>query len=43
MSDDEFPSADRVAGYPHPRETRRIFGQDTAVDAFLDAWLPGAG
>ncbi|MEM7211541.1 MAG: DNA polymerase III subunit delta' [Pseudomonadota bacterium] len=32
------PEPDRVPGYPHPRETRYMFGQDTAQRSFLDAW-----
>ncbi len=37
----ETPEPDRVAGYPHPRETRRLFGQDEAERAFLAAWAEG--
>ncbi|MCB2110194.1 MAG: DNA polymerase III subunit delta' [Defluviimonas sp.] len=41
MSATEFPEADRVEGAPHPRETRRLIGQEAAEAAFLDAF--GAG
>ncbi|MHA6262589.1 DNA polymerase III subunit delta' [Arenibacterium sp. CAU 1754] len=37
MSDD-FPPPDQAPGAPHPRETQRIFGQDAAQAAFLDAF-----
>ncbi len=36
MSDDA-PEPDRLPGAPHPRETPRLFGQDAAQAAFLDA------
>ena len=29
--------SDRVPGAPHPRETRRLVGQDAAVAAFTQA------
>ena len=32
---------DRVPGAPHPRETARLFGQDAAEAAFLDAFTSG--
>ncbi|WP_299363879.1 DNA polymerase III subunit delta' [uncultured Paracoccus sp.] len=32
-----LPEADRVPGFPHPRETRRVVGQDHAVAEFVDA------
>ncbi|HUF57292.1 MAG TPA: DNA polymerase III subunit delta', partial [Thermohalobaculum sp.] len=32
------PEPDRVPGYPHPRETPRLFGQEAAEAAFLAAW-----
>ena len=38
---DDIPAADRIAGYPHPRDTTQIFGQDPAVNAFLTAWGRG--
>ena len=39
MSDaGEQPEPDRVPGHPHPRETRRLFGQATAEQGFLAAW-----
>jgi len=37
----EPPEPDRVAGHPHPRETRRLFGQETAEQDFLAAWGEG--
>lgn len=37
MAEDEIPQADRVPGFPHPRETRTVFGQDAAADSFLSA------
>jgi DNA polymerase-3 subunit delta' len=41
MTDDTIPEPDRIPGAPHPRETARIYGQDSARAAFLDAF--GAG
>jgi DNA polymerase-3 subunit delta' len=39
MSDaKELPEPDRVSGHPHPRETRRLFGQEAAEQGFLSAW-----
>ena len=35
---EEVPAADFLDGYPHPREARKIFGQDKAIASFLDAW-----
>ncbi|MDF2233038.1 DNA polymerase III subunit delta' [Albimonas sp. CAU 1670] len=35
------PEADRVEGAPHPRATLRLFGQEAAEQAFLDAWASG--
>jgi DNA polymerase-3 subunit delta' len=37
-SADEQPEPDRVPGHPHPRETRRLFGQQAAEQGFLAAW-----
>lgn len=37
MSDDILPP-DQAPGAPHPRETARLFGQDAAERAFLDAY-----
>ena len=34
----DLPEPDRVPGYPHPRETERLFGQATAERGFLKAW-----
>jgi len=39
MSD--LPEPDRIPGAPHPRATRRIIGQDAAIDGFLTAWSSG--
>lgn len=36
MSDD-LPESDRLEGVPHPRETQRLYGQEAAEGAFLDA------
>ncbi len=39
MSDaNDQPEPDRVPGHPHPRETRRLFGQEAAEQGFLGAW-----
>jgi len=35
------PEPDRIAGYPHPRETGRLFGQDAAERGLLGAWAEG--
>jgi DNA polymerase-3 subunit delta' len=40
MSEDH-PRPDQVSGAPHPRETRTLFGQDAAEDAFLEAFNSG--
>lgn len=37
MSDD-IPSPDQAPGAPHPREAVRLFGQQAAEQAFLDAY-----
>ena len=37
----DLPEPDRVSGYPHPRETARLFGQATAERGFLGAWTEG--
>ncbi|MFK7945218.1 MAG: DNA polymerase III subunit delta' [Paracoccaceae bacterium] len=37
----EFPEADRLSAYPHPRETPQVFGQSSAERMFLDAWQGG--
>jgi DNA polymerase-3 subunit delta' len=39
--DDTPPEADRLEGFAHPRETERLFGQEAAEAAFLDAWAQG--
>lgn len=36
--DPSLAGADRVEGYPHPRETSVLFGQNEAEYRFLDAW-----
>lgn len=42
MADDAPPpEPDRVDGFPHPRETAHLFGQDAAQRRFLDAWSGG--
>lgn len=41
MTDDTLPEPDRIEGAPHPRETPRIFGQNAAEAAFLDAYAGG--
>jgi len=41
MSEDALPEPDRAEGAPHPRETRRLFGQGGAEAAFLDAHATG--
>lgn len=38
---DAAPEPDRVPGYPHPRETRALYGQEAAERAFLAAWAEG--
>ncbi|WP_179379849.1 DNA polymerase III subunit delta' [Jannaschia marina] len=38
---DDLPEADRLDGHPHPRETPRLFGQEAAEAAFLEAWNTG--
>jgi DNA polymerase-3 subunit delta' len=41
MTDDALPEPDRIEGAPHPRETRRLFGQAQAEADFLDAFQSG--
>ena len=38
---DEAPEADRLPEAPHPRDTRHLYGQDTAEAAFLQAFHSG--
>ena len=38
MTDDIHPEPDRLDGAPHPRDTPRLFGQDAAQQAFLEAF-----
>ncbi|CUH40576.1 DNA polymerase III subunit tau [Jannaschia seosinensis] len=40
MSED-IPEADRAPDAPHPRMTDRLFGQEAAERAFLEAWNSG--
>ena len=37
----DAPEPDRVPGFPHPAETRHLFGQEEAERAVLDAWREG--
>lgn len=41
MSDEALPEADRLEGFPHPRETEALFGQSDAEAALLDAIQSG--
>lgn len=41
MSDEARPEPDRVEGAPHPRETPRLYGQEAAEAAFLEAFNAG--
>ncbi len=41
MSDTPLPEPDRIPGAPHPRETRKLFGQNRAEQAFLQASASG--
>ncbi|WP_322864917.1 DNA polymerase III subunit delta' [Aquicoccus sp. G2-2] len=41
MSEEAPPEPDRIEGAPHPRETARLFGQDAAEAAFLEAYNGG--
>lgn len=38
MNETVLPEPDRVEGAPHPRETERLFGQQAAEAAFLEAF-----
>ena len=38
MSGDAIPEPDRIEGAPHPRDTRRLIGQDHAEAGFLEAY-----
>ncbi|WGH78396.1 DNA polymerase III subunit delta' [Jannaschia ovalis] len=38
---DALPEPDRAGDAPHPRETERLFGQEAAEAAFLEAWNGG--
>ena len=38
MTGADLPAPDQAPGAPHPKETRLLFGQDTAQAAFLDAF-----
>ncbi|MEM1375306.1 MAG: DNA polymerase III subunit delta' [Pseudomonadota bacterium] len=41
MSAEDLPEPDTQPGAPHPREAARLFGQDAAERAFLDAFNTG--
>ena len=42
MTDAEtYPEADRIDGFPHPRDTVTVFGHDAAAATFVDAWDGG--
>lgn len=41
MSEESIPEPDRVEGFPHPRATRVLFGQDAAEAQFLGAYRSG--
>lgn len=38
---DVLPEPDKLDGFPAPRETARVYGQDAAESAFLDAFQSG--
>lgn len=38
MTDEPHPQPDRIDGAPHPRDTPRLFGQEAAEQAFLEAY-----
>lgn len=38
---EEIEAPDQAPGAPHPRDTQRLFGQDVAEAAFLDAYTSG--
>ena len=38
---EELPEADRLEPYPHPRETRALFGHETAERALAEALASG--
>ena len=37
----DHPSPDQIEGAPHPRDTLRLFGQDSAESEFLSAYATG--
>lgn len=41
QDDDAWPEADRLEGFPHPRETRCLFGQKDAERTLLQAFSGG--
>jgi DNA polymerase-3 subunit delta' len=41
VADVDLPEPDRVEGAPHPRETHRLYGQETAQAEFLQAFNSG--
>jgi DNA polymerase-3 subunit delta' len=38
---EELPEADRLEGFPHPRETRTLFGHDPVEAALVEAFASG--
>lgn len=38
---EELPEADRLAGYPHPRETKALYGHEDAERALVEAFASG--
>lgn len=41
QSEDAQPELDRLDGFPHPRETTALFGQNAAEEALLGAFVDG--
>lgn len=41
MSEEELPEPERIEGAPHPRDTQDVFGQQSAEQAFLEAFNAG--
>lgn len=39
--EEPLPEADRLTGFPHPRETPVLFGQEAAEAVLLEAWVSG--
>ena len=38
---EDLPEADRLEGFPHPRETVKVFGHESAEREFADAFSSG--